>query len=94
MSGHVLKRGGQKKPIRTTDPVARKLMEFVDASGLDDQWIAKRAGIPKNALSVWRAGTQVPNVRSMSWVLEAIGADIEIIDRNGRKVTSPASRGS
>lgn len=82
---HVLRRrGGQKQPNRQDDPTARKLVEFIDESGLEDQWIAKRAGVPKNAISMWRTGKQTPNVRSMSYVLEAIGADIEIIDRRGK----------
>jgi hypothetical protein len=80
---HILrKRGGQKQPNRQNDPTARKLVDFIDASGLDDYWIVKRAGVPKNAISMWRSGKQTPNMRSMSYVLEAIGAEIEIRDKN------------
>lgn len=82
---HVL--GGRRRPrgpILQKDPTTKKLIEFIDSSGLDDQWIAKRAGIPKNRISVWRSGAQAATARSMSWVLEAMGAEIEIIDRRGK----------
>lgn len=80
--------GRPKSAIRAKNRIMRSVIEAVDRSGFTDSYIAARAGIGKNELSNWRAGYRGnPSVLRLSWVLEAIGAEIEIIDRNERKKT-------
>jgi DNA-binding phage protein len=77
--------GRPRGPVVATDPLIRAVLEAVDKSGLDDGWIAKRAGISRNELSRWRSGVNSPRVRSISYVLAAIGAHAVVIDNNARQ---------
>ena len=74
--------GRPKGPIKATDLLTRKVLETIDATTLDDRWIAERAGLGVNDISNWRRGKTIPSAMRLSWVLEAIGAEIEIRDKN------------
>ena len=75
-------RGRQKGPNKATDPITRAVIDAIDATGLEQAWICRRAGIGKNTISRWRIGLETPNARMLSYVLEAVGLDFHIGDPN------------
>lgn len=77
--------GKPRGPIRTNDPITRAVLEAVEKSGMHDYVITKRAGINKNEISSWRIGQREPKAYRLSYVLEVIGAHIEIIDNNDKR---------
>lgn len=75
-------RGRPKGPNRAHDPLTRAVVAAVDRSGLEQAWVSRRAGLPKDTLSRWRTGMETPRAASLALVLEAIGLDLRIVDRN------------
>lgn len=74
--------GPRPAPVAASDPVTHAVMAAADRTGLGESWISKRSGISRSQLGSWRAGRNSANAKSLSYILEAIGADFVIVDRN------------
>lgn len=71
--------------LQAADPVTQAVMLAVDQSGLDLDWVAKRSGINRNMILDWRRGRSSANAKSLSYILEAIGATVTVTDVNAKK---------
>lgn len=69
-----------RTPIKTNNMILVAVLEAIEASKLDDVWIVKRAGVSKNLISRWRTGGTESQVRLVSYVIEAIGHRVVIMD--------------
>lgn len=76
MQNHHRPRG----PIMTDNMILKAVLEAIEKSKLDDVWIVKRAGVSKNLISRWRTGGVESQVRLVSYVIEAIGHQVVIMD--------------
>lgn len=76
--------GKARGPIKAKNPIVIATLEAVERSGMSDRKICKIAGIGKNELSQWRTMARTPMVERVSWVLQAIGAHVIVIDGNNK----------
>ncbi len=65
---------------RTTNPLTCAVLDAIERSGLDDKWIAAKAGLPKGTISNWRLDRTTPNGNQIAWVLTVLGATFSIHD--------------
>jgi transcriptional regulator with XRE-family HTH domain len=77
----VLKHKGRPKgPNKAKDHITRVVIDALDATGFDQAWLCRRAGLSKDTLSRWRSGMENPRTFSLSLILVAAGLGFKVID--------------
>ena len=68
------------RQISTSDVIR----ELRNEKGLTLRQLAERANVSDSAVSRWENGERVPNVDAYIRIIEALGAEVVIIRKNGR----------
>lgn len=71
--------GTFKKPIRTSSPTIRSLIEKMDRSGISYSAACRTAGIHKVTLTKWKGGSAAPSLPDFENVAQAIGYRLEFV---------------
>ena len=81
---------------RTASPTTLALLGAISASGLTDYYIVRKAGLPRSTISLWRNGTTTPRGAQIDWVLQVIGArlDVTLVPQGKPAETRPPRRKS
>lgn len=74
--------GRPRGPNMASDPLTRAVMDAVDRTQMSQGHVIEKAGWPRASYSRWRTGRSGAPAAALADILEAIGADFVIVDRN------------
>ena len=70
--------GGQRLPIRATNPIIVKLCKEIDRRGISVISVERGSGVSHKAISNWRRGLRVGNLANVEAVLNYLGLDLVV----------------
>lgn len=74
--------GRPRGPNMASDRLTRAVMDAVDRTRMSQGHIIEKAGWPRASYSRWRTGKSGAPAAALADILDAIGADFVIVDRN------------
>lgn len=76
----LMRKGRTPRPPKARDRLTQAVLEAIEKTGLDDEWVTRTAGIGRNEMSRMRNGAVSPNASTLDKVLEACGLTMTIDD--------------